>query len=227
MSETNLCGKCNKEKKPAGLDPTLDATQWCHCEEVKPCGKCNKPKRPKDVPFYPSTESLFCNCGNTEPCRKCKKYKADEIALLPRELEDVAVPGFCQCGRPTTYSEEIILKAEEYLSNCKDTEEDKENHIKKKVKLPSIGGLAVYLNIARSTIYEWAKEYSEFSDILERLLAIQEERLLNNGLSGEYAPTITKVILTKHGYIDKQDVTSDGKAIKGNGIVFSNFKDNE
>lgn len=26
-----LCKKCNKEKKPEGLDPTLDGTMFCHC----------------------------------------------------------------------------------------------------------------------------------------------------------------------------------------------------
>jgi len=29
-----LCKKCNKEKKPEGLDPTLDSTEFCHCEAV-------------------------------------------------------------------------------------------------------------------------------------------------------------------------------------------------
>jgi len=118
-------------------------------------------------------------------------------------------------GRPTLYNEDVLAKAKEYLSICNDTDEDKENGIKKKVKLPSIGGLAVYLDIARSTLYEWSNEYKEFSDIMERMLSTQEDRLINGGLSGEYTPTITKVILTKHGYREgiESEMTSGGKPL--------------
>lgn len=116
-------------------------------------------------------------------------------------------------GRPPIYGEEILEKAREYLEICKDTEEDKENNIKKKVKLPSIGGMAVYLGVRRETLHAWDKNYLEFSNIMEELRAIQEERLINNGLSGEYSPTITKVILTKHGYREGIDQTTNDKDI--------------
>lgn len=138
-------------------------------------------------------------------------------------------------GRPLTYSEEILTRAREYLDMCEDEEEQQLSGLsvkgtelyksKVKVNLPSKGGLAYYICVSRDTLYEWAKSYPEFSDIMEELSAKQEKHLINKGLSGDYNPTIAKVLLTKHGYIDKSDVTSDGKAIKGNGIVFSNFKD--
>lgn len=129
-------------------------------------------------------------------------------------------------GRPTDYSEEILEKARNYLSECTDEEvgvvkqrnEEKgyemyENKVK--VKLPSVAGLAVYLGVARSTVYLWAQQHPVFSDILENILAVQEERLINNGLSGTYTPTISKLILTKHGYHDKvdQDLTSKGERL--------------
>jgi len=82
---------------------------------------------------------------------------------------------------------------------------------------PSIAGLAIFLEKARSTMYKWASEDDkvEFSDILERILSLQESKLLSKGLDGTYNSTITKLILTKHGYSDKQetDVTSAGKPI--------------
>jgi len=140
-----LCKKCNKEKKPEGLDPTLDSTFWCHC------------------------------------------------------------------GRPTKLTPELIQKAKDYLKSCVDTDEDKEHGINKKVRLPSIGGLAVALEVRRETLHAWDKEDEEFSNILEQLRAIQEERLINSGLSGDYAPTITKVILTKHGYREGIDQTTNDK----------------
>ena len=120
-------------------------------------------------------------------------------------------------GRPTDYSEEIVVKAKAYLDSCVDEEIEKGTEQKPiyqvKVKLPSIAGLALHLGIARSTVYEWKKEHKAFSDILDDILSQQEKVLLENGLSGTYNPTITKLVLGKHGYTDKQDVTSDGKQL--------------
>lgn len=123
-------------------------------------------------------------------------------------------------GRPTLYNEDILNKTKEYISSCQDKEieqEKKEGWVtyKTKVKLPTIEGLAVYLEVSRDSLYEWAKVHKEFSYILENLRAEQADRLINSGLSGDYNPTITKVLLTKHGYVDKaeQDITSGGKPI--------------
>ncbi len=52
-----------------------------------------------------------------------------------------------------------------------------------KVKLPSIEWLAKYLWVARSTIYKWKDEQEEFSDILDKILQEQAERLINMWLS--------------------------------------------
>lgn len=105
-------------------------------------------------------------------------------------------------GRPPEYKPEILEKAREYL-----TMED--------LELPSVAGLALYIGVARSTVYKWATEEDkqEFSDIVERLLAEQEKSLFTKGLKGEYNPTITKLMLTKHGYSDKQDLTSGEKPL--------------
>lgn len=128
-------------------------------------------------------------------------------------------------GRPTIYNEEILTQARGYLLHCTDTEANKELGITAKVSLPSIEGLAKYLHINRDTLYDWAKTYQEFSDILEQIRVEQADKLINNGLAGTYNSTIAKLILTKHGYTDRADVTSDNKPLKGNSIVFSNFKD--
>jgi hypothetical protein len=105
-------------------------------------------------------------------------------------------------GRPTDYTPELLEKAREYLALDHET-------------IPSIAGLALYLGIRRETCHVWAKEdgKEEFSNILEELLAKQENKLVSNGLKGSYNSTITKLILTKHGYTDKQDVTSGGKQL--------------
>lgn len=109
-------------------------------------------------------------------------------------------------ARPLEYNQEIVIRAQEYLNSCKDSSKDDGRTTK--VNIPTKGGLAVHLDVSRETLYDWAKKYPEFSDIMEKLGAEQESRLINNGLAGTYNSTIAKVLLTKHGYTDKMDVTS-------------------
>jgi hypothetical protein len=148
-------------------------------------------------------------------------------------------------GRPTEYSEKILQKAIEYLDSCEDDEIQQTIGMSAKgtelfknkvvVNLPTIEGLALHLGIHRDTIYEWEKsknedesfKYPEFSDILGKLRAKQANMLINKGLSGDYNPTIAKVLLTKHGYREGIDQTSDGKTINGNTIVFKDFREDE
>lgn len=112
-------------------------------------------------------------------------------------------------GRPTLYEADKIGKqTERYLDLCED-----------KYYLPTVEGLAVHLTVARSTIYLWAQEYPEFSDILEQLLALQASMLIQNGLKNEYNAPITKMMLSKHKgpdglpYTERSDITSGGQPI--------------
>lgn len=124
-------------------------------------------------------------------------------------------------GRPIEYNKDIVKKAQEYLESCVDeeverikTEGDKSTtyELGVKVSLPSVEGLSLYLGVHRSTIYDWKEKYQEFSDILGIILQEQAKRLLENGLSGRYNSTIAKLILTKHGYVERQEISGkDGK----------------
>ena len=95
-------------------------------------------------------------------------------------------------------------------------------HYRRQVELPSIAGLAVYLGVSRTCIYEWRDAegeartdlHDEFSYILDAILAEQEKRLINNGLSGTYNANIAKLALGKHGYSDKTDITSGDKPVQ-------------
>lgn len=125
-------------------------------------------------------------------------------------------------GRPPEYNETYLEKAREYLDACIDEDEQVLTGLsvkgtelyrnKLRVKLASIGGLARHLRIHRDTIYDWEKKYPAFSDIIEELRAIQEEELINKGLSGDYNPTIAKVLLTKHGYREGKELSGVGGA---------------
>jgi len=100
-----------------------------------------------------------------------------------------------ETGRPSKYPEDIEERIEAYKSAC--------------ATVPSVAGLAVFLKVGRRTVYGWAEERPEFSHMLEELLAEQESRLLDGGLGGDYNATITKLMLAKHGYVEKQEVTGN------------------
>lgn len=106
-------------------------------------------------------------------------------------------------ARPTTYTKELLKRAKFYADSYEEAGD----------LVPSVAGLAIYLNISRETVYAWSKdpEKSEFSDIVSRLMAKQEIKLLHGGLDGSFNPTISKLMLSKHGYSEKQDIDLSSK----------------
>lgn len=123
-------------------------------------------------------------------------------------------------GRPTDYNEQTVAKCYEYLEGRQDTSEDIVTGQSEKgfttykqkvtVKLPTIEGLAVYIGVHKDTVFEWDKIHPEFSDFLNILRGQQAERLIDNGLSGDYNPIIAKMLLSKHGYTEKTQVEHSG-----------------
>ncbi len=125
-----------------------------------------------------------------------------------------------ETGRPTKYREEYIGMAQHYLAEYTDAEfergEDRNVTYKIRVKLPTIEGFARYLGVNKTTLYEWSKEHPAFSNALEEIKTEQLERLINNGLNGDYNSTIAKLMLSSnHGMREKSetDVTSGGEKI--------------
>jgi len=119
-------------------------------------------------------------------------------------------------GRPTIYCDEMVAKAADYLDTYTDDGD----------VIPSIEGLALRLCIARSTVYKWAEEEGKepFSDILDQLMAKQGKELINKGLTGDFNSTISKLILTKHRYSDKQEHSGpDGKPIEMDSVNTFHF----
>jgi len=107
-------------------------------------------------------------------------------------------------GRPTDYTQDIANKAWEYVDNY-------ENHGH---AIPSVVGLCKVLKRGKSTIYDWAQdEEKEFSDILAAINENQELVTFNKSLTGDYNPTIAKLLLGKHGYHDKQDVNASVREV--------------
>lgn len=123
-------------------------------------------------------------------------------------------------GRPTKFDDTILERTEQYIAECEDrmsiVVRGKSRHKFKSVRLPSLEGLARHLRIHKDTVQAWKKEHPGFSVLIGDLLNKQAEALINNGLAGQYNPTITKVLLAKHGYRDviDTDLTSGGQPIK-------------
>lgn len=120
-------------------------------------------------------------------------------------------------GRPEEYKEEYIAKVDEYL----ESRQDEEVHVVKqansekgyemfdnklKVKLPTIEGFARFIDVSKKSLYNWEKEYPEFLHALDKIRTEQQERLINQGLSGGYNPTIAKLILSSnHGMAERTE----------------------
>jgi len=106
-------------------------------------------------------------------------------------------------GRPTKYTPALLVKAKEYLNT---------GYVENDELFPSHVGLCLYVGIGKSTAYDWAKEEGKeaFSDIFEQIMMKQELDIVKNAMRGDYNSTIAKVMLTKHGYSDKQQTELTG-----------------
>lgn len=124
-------------------------------------------------------------------------------------------------GRPTKYTPELLDAAREYL----------ETYTEDGSPVPSVVGLALHIGITKSTCYEWAKhdDKREFSDILDQVSMMQEQKLISGGLVGEYNAPFAKMLMTKHGYSDKvdTDLTSKGGAVSMPAVIRLSSPDDE
>ena len=93
------------------------------------------------------------------------------------------------CWPPTEYDAQHTVgeTVERYIANCKE-----------EFWLPTIEGLAVEIGVGRKTLYRWAEAHEEFRHTLDVLLSLQGSMLIQNGLKGEYNPTITKLMLSSN-----------------------------
>ena len=98
-------------------------------------------------------------------------------------------------ARPTKYNKEILAKANTYLTSWEEEGD----------MIPSVEALAGYLEVSRKTLYNWGDKEPAFLHMLEEVNRLQAKTLVNKGLSGDFNAAITKLVLTKHNYSDKQD----------------------
>ena len=109
-------------------------------------------------------------------------------------------------GRPSRYDDAVQKIAEDYCDNYTNYGD----------VVPTVVGLALAMDVATNTVYNWANEDNpDFLRIFTRVEQLQHKGLVNGGLLGDFNPAIAKMMLTKHGYSDSQKVdhTTNGKDI--------------
>jgi hypothetical protein len=78
-------------------------------------------------------------------------------------------------GRPTDYKRDLVIpQVQEYLNTTG----------REQTKLPSIEGLALYLNKSKQTLYNWSELFPEFMDAIKKIELLQKEELINAGFYG-------------------------------------------
>lgn len=104
-------------------------------------------------------------------------------------------------GCPSKLDDALIAKAEEYIYDFRSNDDI----------VPSVAGLACYLGVSRSSVYNYKDKSDRFLDIVERVELLQEKMLINGGLKGDFNAAITKLMMAKRGYSDKQETEVTGK----------------
>ena len=110
-------------------------------------------------------------------------------------------------GRPTKYDPSFVAAVDEYILTTTGKEQK---------HLPKIESFALYINVNKSTLYDWKKLYPEFSNALDRLMLKQAEQLIDDGIYGgkEVNATIVKLLLqNNHGMKERTDQTSGDKPL--------------
>ncbi len=107
-------------------------------------------------------------------------------------------------GAPTKYSEDVLKLAYDYVERWAEFG-----------TVPQIARLALHCGISKTALYEWIKrpDRKELADVYARVKAMQEAALIDGGLTRDYDSSLSKLLLKKHGYDDKQEVnhtSSDG-----------------
>ena len=95
----------------------------------------------------------------------------------------------------------------DYIKSENANGETREQKIR--VSLPTRQGFANFIGVSFSNLTEWYA-IPEMAIALQKIDAVQFTRLVNNGLSGSYNPSITKMLLSSnHGMSDNTKVEGE------------------
>jgi len=122
-------------------------------------------------------------------------------------------------GRPTDYDQEQAeTAAEAYLQTCG----------REQTKLPKVTEFYRLLGITRETGSQWQKEHPEFSDTCKKIMDIQQEELIDDGLFGGKEVNASMAIFllkANHNMIETThtDITTNGESM----VIYKPEKNSE
>ncbi len=132
-----------------------------------------------------------------------------------------------KAGRPSDFGEWTPQEVRDYLDGYESGDLGE--------IIPTRAGLCISLGVSKNTLKTWERKSqevlddsdntdendndiaSQFLSAISRLDLTQESKLVGNGLMGTYNAAITKLMMSNHGYSDKQQQEisgPDGGAIK-------------
>lgn len=107
-------------------------------------------------------------------------------------------------GRPTKYDPAFVEAVDKYL----------EKATRDNMHLPKLQSFAIFINVSMDALEDWRKKYPDFGGALEKIMKLQAERLIDDGIYGgkEVNATIVKLLLqNNHGMKERNDVTTNDK----------------
>ena len=122
-------------------------------------------------------------------------------------------------GRPAIIVDDAFLaKANDYLLCGYLTQEE---------VCPTVCGLACYLGVSEKTIYNLGERSDEFLQTVEAIGSKQHVLLIAKGLTGDFNPTIAKLMLSSnHGHSEKTVSEVTATVATTNTIDLSGMSDN-
>lgn len=134
-------------------------------------------------------------------------------------LEEMKMAKTNPVGRPTKLTDELMDKAKVYVQ--KDYLIDE--------LIPTMQGLSLYLGVSKRVLHDWRNENDEFMHIVDDLMDLQAKNLFRGGLTGDFNASITKLLLTKHGFSDRveQDLRSSDGTMQPTQIVLNGVRADE
>lgn len=118
-------------------------------------------------------------------------------------------------GRPTKYSEEILLKANQYFDECLYGKKDDNGKLIRAPRTPLMEELELELDISDDTIINWAKdpEKKEFLATYNKIKKLYRMRLKQILIKGKSNPLGPKFLLeVDHGLISSEKKILTGEA---------------
>lgn len=144
-------------------------------------------------------QKLWCDDNNVGMNKKIKKVPGSKRYI----------PQYNFLGRPSGYTDEVLLKTVEYLDKCEQFGE-----------IPYIQELELIIGVDDDVMNNWTKalwpndypdeslrgklRYPDFNAAIKRLKRLQELKLLRSSMYGYSATGSIFQLKTNHGYIETE-----------------------